>query len=872
MTNPSKGILRLVERLLPAHLVEGIIGDLLEEYAVNLESKGKLKSSFQFYWTLLRFLHPYLLLKNRKVKSNYHMSTFISHFKTSGRNLLKHRFFSLLNLIGLSGGLAVVLLSVIFISSEFNFDTFHQNGQLIHRLYNYQIDLTTEEEIDGTKSAITPVPLGPDLKASIPDIRHMSRFGSNSATIELNENVFEETITMVDEAFFQMFDFPIISGNSSSPLSQLNAIVLSQDKANSYFGIENPIGQTLQIGLRDSLITFSVAAVVDNMQNSSSVPFDFVIPFEMMEVVVPDMNTYKFAFVENWVMLDKQPGVDFEDKLNLAHAKHNLTKGDKQWKIGLQPLENVHLNTDIMGLANQTDKSRLWIFSGLALLILMIVVINFVTSSTGQSLSRLKEILLRKTLGAARINLVINLYFEVLSFVAIATMLALGTAYFSLPYFNHLLSTTLTLAITVEQATYVFIVILSITILCGTTQVSTLLTSQKKSAGSAFNQVLITAQFSISIFLIIAALVMRQQMNYMSEKSLGFDQEGLIEISLHTTDDRKSANQLVEQLKNELSTYPQVMAVGASMNSFKEPWTELAFAQQNGDPVKIHFNLVDPNYVETMNIKLVEGSGFTNLTDQSNQILINKKLVDLFGWKDPLAQQIPGKNFDKSHQIVGVFEDYHFSSLHQDIGPMILALNPGAIQSGITGLNTYVWPPNLYQLIARVDLNNIDQSLNILASNWGQLNTGKPFAYRFIDDTIAQQYANEKKWGEAMNYASLFTIITAWMGLIGLIRLYLQQKTKEIGIRKVMGSGPIQLGSLLIRRYLIMFGIAVMLAIPTVYWFLGIWLSNFAYRVEISWLLVIGSCMSIVVLILASVGTQIIKATRQNPIHSLRYE
>ncbi|MEQ9402059.1 MAG: ABC transporter permease [Cyclobacteriaceae bacterium] len=883
MIRPPFWPLKLLNRLCPTRLSEAIAGDLLEQFESDLEQFGKSKSRRRFIWNSLRFMHPSILFRN-KIKMKAPFSPIAkSHIKVAFRSILKHRFYSSINILGLSFSIAFVFLSWLFIQNESSYDGFHENAANIYRTYTYNVVPETGEVVDGSHDGITPVPLGPALKEEVPSVTHASRFGSSTGTVILNNTPYEELICMVDQDFLEMFSFSVTNGSTFNILNNQNAILLSSEKAKKYFGTNEPLGQELEITLSDSTRTFVVAGIVENHDNKSSIKFDILVPFQTMGMAASEthMTSYNVSFVENWIMLDRPARSNISEVLtSIINTRTGNDDGD--WIVDVQPLSQVHFDTKITGYASYTNPQKLWSMGALVILVLVIAIINFIALTTGHSFNRVKEMGLRKTLGTFKSALRFQLIAESFVFTLISGLLGVVIAWFMLPAFNQLIEATIPGAFSATNIGFIVVLTLIPGIICGLSQSALLVkikpiealkgTNILSSKESWFNQGLIVLQFSISILLIIGTIAIRSQMNYIQQRDLGFDEERLIEISTQSPENLQEAQLLFQRFKAEVLQNPSISEVSASMNSFQEPWTQFAFAQTDGEDEKLYFNLVDRNYVEAMQIELVQGEKFSSGDGAATSILVNEELVRHFEWDNPLDQQLPGRNFDTPHKIIGVVKDFHFSSLHNEIEPVILAINPGTVTSGATGLSTYVWPPNLYQLVVRIGPGDIRESMAFLESTWKEVNGAKPFTFKFIDDSLAESYAEETKWQQLIDVASAFAIIIAWMGLLGLMRISVQKRLKEIGIRKVLGSSVFGVTFSLSKRFLILVGIANLIAWPVAWLGVSQWLESFSYRIDMSILILLAGGLAVALVAVFSVGFQARRAASVNPVECLRNE
>lgn len=881
--NPPKWSVRFLAWFCPDELLEGILGDLMEQFEKNGEMLGPGRAKLIFIWNVLRLFHPAILFRNQITLTVMNIGMLKSHLRVAGRNMLRHKFFSSINILGLSCTIAFVLLAFLFIRKERSFDQFHTHKDSVFRVYQDLVNRETGQSV--RKSAVTAIPLARDLADALPGIAHYTRYASTSGTAFKGAEPFDELIHFVDPGFLEMFDFPLVEGNRNMTLDEPNDIVLSEEMAEKYFGTTSAIGRELKLNLSDTTVTLAVSGIVDNRKVVSSLPFDFLMPIEQLKLAVSEstFNSYNYGLVENYIQLATDTDQRSITPL-LTEAIEKISPPEENRVVyGLQPLAGIHFEDEVIGNARYTSPRKLYFMMALALLVVSIACINFIILSTGQALSRFKEIGVRKTLGALQGQLRRQLVVESFFTCMLAGILGLGIAWMLTPVFNQLVDSLFNFSIGFSELGFLLLVMLVIALITGGLQASVIvkkrvsdtLSGKNSLAGkrSWFSEGLIVLQFGLSIILIIGAVTIRNQMQYIQQKDLGFNEERLVEIGLPSTADLEGTQQLIDRFAYLARQDQRVLDVSASMNNSREPWTELVFEQNDGSKEALFFNQIDRAYLETMGVELVSGKNFD--PDQKNAkqaILVNESLVRHFGWEDPFSQQIPGKNFKGSHQIIGVVKDFHFSSLHQQIKPLILAMDEEAVVSGVTGLSTYVWPPNLYQLVVRIGPGEIEGVMEHLEASWKSIFPDKAFAYHFVDEVLAAKYAEEKRWGRVLNWASIFAVSIAWLGLLSLMRLSVQRRTKEIGIRKILGSSTLNVILLLTRRYFWLVLIGSCLAWPVAWILLRRWLESFSYRIELNPILFLLVGLTVLAITLASIGLQSMRAARANPVKALKVE
>ncbi len=879
--NPSGWVMKLLKWFCPEELYEGIVGDLLEQFDEEVKTLGLRNARRRFTSNVFRFMHPAILIRNKMKQLNYlSMGMYKSHFRVAYRSMMKHKFYSFINIFGLAMAVAFVFLSFLFINQELQYDEFHTNKS-IYRLYN-QIRATEDQKLLSDASAIISIPLIPDLARQVPSITSHSRLASNSGTVSLGDTPYEETLHFVDNDFLSMFSFPIVHG-LSNVLKDPNSVVISTEHAIKYFGETDVIGKSIEITLNDSTKTYFVTGVVENKERESSIAFDILVPFETFRMVTSErsMTTYNTASIEGYIVFEN-PDVTRGISPILSSAIEKETSDDHSiLEIGIQNMSDVHLNPEVIGNAKYTDPQKLYIIGGLAMLVLLVAIINYITLSTSHTLKRMKEVGLRKTLGAFKSQIRIQLVIESFSLSILAGAIGVGLAFVITPYFSQLLD--IPLSFTLDWISLVFIVFLALSIALISGGIQSFLIIKHKVVDaikgtivlrkdSLLNQSLLVLQFSLSIMLIIGTLVVRTQMNYIQNKDLGYDKERLIEISMQSPADISSANNLIDRLRLELAKDVRILEISGSMNSFRYPWTQLGFRQQDESVERVYFNKVEENYVKTMGIELVQGVDFDQNSENKSKILVNESLVNYFGWEDPLSGQIPGKNFTSSHQIIGVIKDFHFSTLHNKIEPLVLSVDKEAILEGVTGLSTYVWPINMYKIELRIGPGDLREIMDEVEAGWEVVNPNQPFVYSFVDDVLAKNYEEELRWQKVTDSASAFSIVIAWLGLIGLTRLSMQKREKEIGIRKVLGSTVTNITTLLSRKFLILIMIANIVAWPLAWILSERWLEDFTYRISLNPSLFLIGGAGVLLVALLSVGYQSLRAAMSNPVDSLKCE
>lgn len=868
------------------YLIEGILGDLLEQFEEDAGKWGSRKARRLFVFRVLRLIHPVTISKRLMRRERSTVGLMASHIKVSFRSMKKYKFYAVVNIAGLALAVAFVFMAYLFIQHERSYDQFHSKKDQTYRVYQYKVDAESSELIDGSINGCTPIPLLETLSNGASGIVNHTRLGSNSATVVKDQVEYDETIAMADEDFFEMFDFPMISGNKHA-FKNPNALFISEQKAIKYFGEDNPIGQTLEVILGDSSLYFQVAGIVDNKKSQTSLKFDFLVSFEHLENHLKNItseqsiHSFKISFIESYVTLDGGSSED-DEALFTKVIGDKMDDRDTKGQLGLQPITSIHFDTQIQGMYPAAGEERLWLLGGLAILVLVVAVINFITLSVGHSTHRLREVGLRRIFGGGGLSLKIQLMIETLLISLVAAIISTVIVLYFVPEFNAFTEISLDYEFIFSQLGFLIALIFGVSVLTGGIQALVLTgfsTSNALKGGSSqlqkkrANNLVIVFQFAVAVLLVFGTMVIHQQMAFIQSKDLGFDKNELIEIGLHNAEEIEEARQMARLLETEFQSKPYVLGASISMNSFKDPWTILGFRQEDQSELKAYFNLIDEDYIETMDIEIVLGSSFNNEeTNLSTDIIVNESMVKMMNWDDPIGKQIPGQNFTTRHRVVGVVKDFHFGSLHERIQPLILAVDPGSIKSGITGLSTYVWPPNFYTMTVRLAPGDLVDQVDFLENGWKKIHPDKTFNFSFVDDVLASKYAEELRWKKLADFSSLFALGIAWMGLLGLTRLSVQRRLKEISIRKVLGSTLVGVTRELSRTYVILVLVSCGIMGPLGWWLMQEWLSSFDYRIDLSPLTFLFASGLVFAIATGSVVIQGYRAAMANPVDILRAE
>ena len=810
---------------------------------------------------------------------------FKSYLKIAFRNLLKSKVFSFINVFSLSIGIACCILIFLFVRDEWSYDDFHKNAEQIYRL--------ALKEDYGEKNqhfnTITPLPMGQAVADYFPEIEKYARIATRTDIVRYGDINFSERYHLVDKEFFELFSFQLLRGDLQNPLPTPNSVVLTEAMVRKYFGDDTPLGKRMSIKISDEMQEFTVTGIAANPPANSSIQFDFLLPFEKTRDIYSER-----AFTHWWVVVP-ETYVLFNEQADASEVQAKIPllvkkiMGDRfkegEYGILLQPLSEIHLGTGFpSGLEPTSDPAYSYILSGIAFLVLLIACINFMTLSIGRSTGRALEVGVRKVVGAMKTQLMKQFWGEALLLSFFAMLLGIGLAELFLPAFNSLANKSLDLNLDVVTLSGFVFMTLAIGFVAGSYPAAVLSNFRPIDVlkghpplggnlrgvwkGSFFQKGLVVLQFALSIMLIICTLLMTKQMDFLQIKNLGFDREQIVVIPTNANSD-ESMN-MVELYRNELLPHKDVVKVSASANTFGEGWFFIGFNTNAGSYENFWFNPVDFDFIELMGMKIVQGRDFSrqHATDRQQAVIINEAFVKEFGLKNPVGGQLPGKF--PEHSIIGVVKDFNFRSLHESVEPLVLSINPGTIFRGASDVNSA--SDGIPKIAVKIRGEDISGTLATLRGTWLNLFPDIPFDYSFLDERVERQYRAEERWQKIVSHSSTFAIVIACLGLFGLASLAVTRRTKEIGVRKILGATAANVMFILSKEFTIIVLIAILVAWPAAYLVMNSWLQDFAYRIDIGFEMFIFAGLFAFGIALITVSYHSIKATFTNPVDALRYE
>ncbi len=848
------------------------IADVEEVYLQQLNDYGR-KAARRWYRT--QALRSSFLYFKNQISKGYNM--YKNYFKIAFRNLRRHKIYSIINISGLSIGMACCLLILLYVKDELSYDNYHEKSDRIYRL------LAISEFAGVSRTfAMTPPALGPAFAREIPEVDSSVRLFrttfDGTVPVSYEDKTFEETaIFFADSTFFEIFSFEFIAGDPESVLDEPYSLVITERTAKKFFGDENPIGKMLQFYGQQNL---QINGVIKDVPRNSHIDFDYIFSLSANNRRDARFNDWIFFYPYTYLLLNenadpnvvasKIPGV-FE-----RHSGQELQKRGIKREYPLQPIRDIYLTSHNEGeIKTNGNILYVYLFSAIAVFILLIACVNFINLSTARSANRGKEVGLRKVVGANRTQLITQFIGESLLMSTIAMIFGFVLMLFVLPLFNNLAGKEMSIShLSGIDVILSFIGLLFFSGVIAGSFPAFFLSSFRPvavlkgvlSSGSRniiLRKVLVVIQFAISIVLIISTFIVYEQLKYIKNKYLGFDKEHLVVMQVQGNTLARRA----EAIRNELGMNPGIISVSFSINLPGQYAGDTSFHPEGSEPGDTHratsFS-VDYDFIETFKMDIVSGRNFSKdfPADSATGIIINEIMARNMGFQEDAVGKrmfeapLPGQTEEQERRIIGVVKDFHFRSLKFPVAPSVMRLNTG-----------------FYRNIAvRIRGENPNDAIEFLRAKWEIISPGQEFNYYFIDEQFDGQYEAEEKLGMLYITFAFIAIFIACLGLFGLASYVAEQRTKEIGIRKVMGAKVNSIVMGLSKDFTKWVIVANLFAWPSAYFLMDRWMTNFAYRTDIGiWIFGI-SCLISVLVAGLTVIYQAIKAATLDPVTSLRYE
>lgn len=817
--------------------------------------------------------------------------------KIALRNLWKKKLFSLINIIGLSIGIASFFLITVNLKDEFSFDNFHDNSE---NLYRVALERIYPDNV--VFYATIPFSIGEAMLNDFPEVEKMTRILQlrQEVVFRYEEKSFEEDkIFFVEDNFFEIFNFPLLEGDPAQVFSSQNSMVITQETAIKYFGDDDALGKRISTPQGE----FLISGVCKNIPKNSHMEFDFIASLNLLGInrqpnyVSFSVHTYITlkggtspeaietkmpALVEQYAAgpIQARSGISYQEYIAAGNG----------YNYFLQSIRDIHLHSNLTSeIKPNSNITYVYVLIAIALFLIIIACINFMNLATARSAARAREVGIRKIVGSLRSSIIRQFLFESLLLSYISLVVAVGLVKLILPLFNSLARKELEISYFSDPFNLLLLLALGLLvgILAGSYPAFVLSSYQPAAVlkgrfstsrkGTRMRNVLVVFQFAISIFLISMTLLVSRQMDFLVNKDLGYEKENLLIVER-----AYSLGARAEAFKQELSNIPGVLSSAGSDTTITGGfYYGFMFQTEQDSEIKTTRGMtIDKDFVDTMKLEIIDGRSFSREFDDSTNIIINEAGIKEFGWNDPVGMKLkrlgdPGETIG-DYTVVGVAKDFHYNSLHEDIDSFVLfSFAERRLQrAGQPPPTQQQRPPALiYPLLnIRLDPENTASALTAIEETWKKFNPQQPFSYSFMDERLDILYQNERTSGRIFGIFSILAILIACIGLFGLSAFMAEQRTKEIGIRKVMGSTATQIVVLLSKNFAKLVAGAFLLAVPLAYYVMAQWLQNFSFRTSIQiWIFFLAGFAALIVAQL-TICFQAIKAANANPADSLRFE
>ncbi|MCP4728308.1 MAG: FtsX-like permease family protein [bacterium] len=822
-----------------------ISGDFEELYHRMYVEKGFISANIWYIFQVLRTIQIYSM--NSIIWS---IMMFKNYLKVTFRNITRDKGYTMINISGLAIGMACCVMIFLWVRDELSFDNFHEKAD---RLYNCVM------RVEGNWWGSTPLALKTVLEKDFPEIEKVVRLAGRNRDFRRGDYSHTELGGFVGTEFFEMFTFPFIAGDPEKVFENKLSIVITEEFADRFFKDEDPLGKVVIMSNNQDL---TVTGVLKNLPSNSSLQFDFLSSIENYTNIQRLNNSWSVELNTYLLIRENVDIQSLREKVEGVVEKYD-TRMDHEVILALQAVSGMYL----YNIAGGGPITNVYIFSTIAILILLIACINFMNLATARSGKRAKEVGMRKVMGAVKSNLFQQFYSESLLSTFAALVLALILVYLFLPFFNSLAQKQLTFSMI--GSTSALIGLVSIVILTGLVSGSypslllssfqpvTVLKSSFRSRNSGLNlrRILVVCQFSATLILIIGTLIIFSQLEYIRNKDLGLNKDNVVTVNM-TRQMRSNYRTFIEELRNHpgIINVTAASSIPTQVGHINPVYWE---GKTRDDYVVISHVILEYDYFETFEMEMAYGRSFSKEfpSDRENYI-INEAALKLTGFEEPLGKRY--SIWEDENEIIGVVKDFHNTSLHSAITPTVFTLRQKQFPVSI--------------IMAKLKAEDIQGAIRFIEDTFKTFSPGSPFSYTFVEDTFDRAYRTDRRVGTIFRYFAGLAIFISCMGLFGMASFMAQERTKEIGIRKVVGASVSNIILLISREFFILLGAANLIAWPAAYVIMSQLLNNYAYRTDIAiWIFAL-SGISVLLVAFITVSFQTIKAAITNPVRSLRYE
>lgn len=860
-SNPPRWSLRLLKFFVKKNYLEEIEGDMEEVHEDNLEQYSIKKARKLYNREVIKLLRPILI---RKMSGNKQLNTIgmLQHnILIALRNFSRHKSSFMINLTGLSTGLACALLIYLWVNDEMKIDRFHENTDQLHQV------LMNFETNNGINTVSwTPAPMAKVLKDEIPEIlgsTHVFTYENNGIISTNEEKSFRANELYVSKDFFKVLSFKLKHGTAEQVLNDISSVVLSENLALKLFDkTDGLIGQTVKLKREDIESEFIISGVFETPPLNSTLQFDAVFHSQKLLNASPNYNKWESNDPDTYLLVQKGADLSQVNKriTEIVKSKPNVSVASTL----LRPFADKYLYDNYKnGVQSGGRIIYVKLFSGIALLVLIIACINFMNLSTAQATKRVKEVGIKKAIGINRRALTFQFLGEstLLSFFGL--IMALLLVWLALPEFNSITGKTLHLEFNNELLIGIFSLTFVTGLISGSypalylsgfNPVELLKGKLKTKASELFiRQGLVIFQFSLSTILMISIFVVFKQIDFIQSKNLGYNRDNVVTFK-NEGNSRKNTSDFLQNIR----TIPGVVeATGTNHDIMENDTNTTGIDWDKKDPeARIGFKYISANYhlIETLNIPLKAGRAYAkNFGNESQKVILNEAAIKVMGYENPIGKSMTiwGQNVE----IIGVLEDFHFESLYKEVKPLFYRVSE-----------------DNETIMVRIEAGNEIETINRLKSHYSAYNDGLPLEFKFLDDRYQEVYESESKVAALSKYFAIVAMIISCLGLFGLATFSAQRRMKEISIRKILGSSQIKIVYMLTDQFTKIVGIALLIALPVSYWLSTSWLDGFTYHVQLEWWFFVGSILATLTVAWLTVGLQTWKTSKINPVHQLRNE
>ena len=817
-------------------------GDFEEEYTDVALHKGKIRANLwcwmQVFISFLAYLKTFFC---------WSVTMFTNNLKVAVRNLRRRKGFTLINISGLAVGMACCVLILLWVQDELSFDRFHQHHEDLFRVV---------QNVEGDWWTGNPWPLAPILKSEYPEVLKSTRFAQRSLLVTYKEKSHYETTGFIDPDFFEMFTFPFVSGNPENAFPSPQSLLITESLAKKYFGTADPVGQALKI---NSQADFIIAGILKDVPDNSHLEFAMLASVQLFGEET--LSSWQLG-TSSYIQVQKNTSLDqFREKISDTVMKHDKRTNQKVI-VDIQPLTRIHLYS----LSGGGNIIYVYIFSTIAIFILLLACINFMNLATAKASARAQEVGMRKVVGARRSHVIKQFFGESLLYTLIALIIAVVLVYLSLGAFNNLAQKHLSLNF--NQSFSLIAGLIGISLFTGIVSGSYPAlylsafhpvkvfrgTTASGSRKQMFRKILVVSQFTIATILLIGTMVMYRQLNFIRSKDLGFNRENVVSIAMN-----RAIQGNYNAFKTQIQQRPSILNVTSATSRPLRIGSRNPVYWEGGGPedyVIFNFVATDYDYIDTLGMSIISGRNFSReLSTDTQNYIVNEEAVKIMGMQEPLGKMF--SIWEDEGKIIGVVKNFHSQPMHKKIEPLVLTLSQN-------------WAPSF--IFIRIKPENTEQTLKSIEEAWRKFSPNYPFEYVFLDDYFERLYRTDQRTGAILKYFTILAIFISCLGILGLSAYLVEQRTKEIGVRKVLGASIQNLVLLLNKEFVILLTLANIIAWPIAYILMRRMLNNYAYRTDIApWVFIFAAILAYVIALL-TVSFQALKAARANPADSLRYE